>query len=254
MTYCVGMLLSSGMVMLSDSRTNAGVDHISTFRKMHVWEVPGDRVIVLMSAGNLSISQTVVNLLREGIDNADGTTETLLTVSSMFDAARLVGEAVKQVHSMYGDSLVADTGGFNVSLILGGQVRGRGLRLFQIYSAGNFIEASRQTPFFQIGETKYGKPILDRVLEYATPLNGAMKLGLLSMDSTLRSNISVGMPLSLVVYKRDTLELAMNRTIHEDDPYFSSLRESWSQSLSNTFNRLPDPDWEEPLLNLMGSG
>ena len=249
MTYCVGMLLSSGMVMLSDSRTNAGVDHISTFRKMHVWEVPGDRVIVMMTAGNLSVSQTVVNLLREGIDNADGTSETLLTVSSMFDAARLVGEAVKQVHNMYGDSLVADTGGFNVSLILGGQVRGRGLRLFQIYSAGNFIEAGRQTPFFQIGETKYGKPILDRVLDYSTPLNGAMKLGLISMDSTLRSNISVGMPLSLVVYSRDTLELATNRTIAEDDPYFISIQEEWSKSLNTAYGNLPDPAGTNPFSN-----
>ncbi|MFN3233690.1 MAG: peptidase [Alphaproteobacteria bacterium] len=252
MTYCAGMLLSSGMVMLSDSRTNAGVDHISTFRKMHVWEVPGERVIVLMSAGNLSVSQTVINLLREGIDNADGNTETLLTVKSMFDAARLVGEAVKQVHSMYGDALVADAGGFNVSLILGGQIRGRGLRLFQIYSAGNFIEASRQTPFFQIGETKYGKPILDRLLTYSTPLTDAMKLGLISMTSTLRSNLSVGMPLSLVVYKRDSLELAMNRTIEEGDSYFHSLSDSWSEALNRAFGNLPDPDWEEPLLKLMG--
>lgn len=250
MTYCVGMLLSSGMVMVSDSRTNAGMDHISTFRKMHVWEQPGERVITLMTAGNLSISQTVVNLLKEGIADSDGTTETLLTVPSMFRAAQLVGAAVRQVHSMYGEALEAESRGFNVSLILGGQIAGRGLRLFQIYSAGNFIEATVETPYFQIGETKYGKPILDRVLNFDTPLTGGMKIGLISMDSTLRSNTSVGLPLNLVVYERDKLELTINRTIREDEPYFNTIRHLWSNALHNAYVDLPEPDWRQTSLQV----
>ncbi len=250
MTYCVGMLLSTGMVMLSDSRTNAGMDHISTFRKMHVWETPGERMIALMSAGNLSISQTVVSLLKEGIADSDGTSETLLTVPSMFRAAQLVGAAVRQVHGMYGEALEAESRGFNVSLILGGQIAGRGLRLFQIYSAGNFIEATQETPYFQIGETKYGKPILDRVLHHDTPLTGAMKLALISMDSTVRSNTSVGLPLNLIVYERDALELTLNRTIREDDPYFNTIRRLWSNALHNAYVDLPEPDWRQTALEV----
>ena len=242
MTYCVGMLLDEGLVMLSDSRTNAGVDHIASFQKTHVWDVPGDRSIVLLSAGNLSTSQTVVNVLNEGIDDADGTGETILSVSSMFKAAQLVGKAVQTVHNNYGPTLRADAG-FGVSLILGGQIKGRNLRLFQIYNEGNFIEAGEQTPYFQIGETKYGKPILDRVLTYQTPLAGALKLGLISMDSTLRSNISVGMPLNLVVYRRDSFQIALNRQIDENDPYFQSIQTDWSMALRDSFMRLPDPDW-----------
>ncbi|MEN3974502.1 peptidase [Emcibacter sp. SYSU 3D8] len=250
MTYCVGMLLSSGMVMVSDSRTNAGMDHISTFRKMHVWETPGERVIVLMTAGNLSVSQTVVNLLKEGIADSDGTSETLLTVPSMFRAAQLVGAAVRQVHALYGEALEAESRTFNVSFILGGQIAGRGLRLFQIYSAGNFIEATVETPFFQVGETKYGKPILDRVLQYDTPLTGGMKIGLISMDSTLRSNTSVGLPLNLVVYERDKMALTINRTIREDDPYFNTIRHMWSDALHNAYVDLPEPDWRQTALQV----
>ncbi|MEN3951294.1 proteasome-type protease [Iodidimonas sp. SYSU 1G8] len=245
MTYCVGMLLSSGLVMLSDSRTNAGMDHISTFRKMFVWEVPGERVITLMTAGNLSISQTVVNLLKERIAEGGESAETLLNATSMFRVAQLVGDAVGQARKMYGEALEAESRGFNVSLILGGQIKGRGLRLFQIYSAGNFIEATVETPYFQVGETKYGKPILDRVLNHNTPLTGAMKLALISMDSTLRSNTSVGAPLNLVVYERDALTLAMNRIIREDEPYFHTIRHMWSNALHNAYVDLPEPDWRQ---------
>lgn len=245
MTYCVGMLLSSGLVMLSDSRTNAGMDHISTFRKMFVWEVPGERVITLMTAGNLSISQTVVNLLKERIAEGGDSAETLLNATSMFRVAQLVGDAVGQARKMYGEALEAESRGFNVSLILGGQIKDRGLRLFQIYSAGNFIEATVETPYFQVGETKYGKPILDRVLNHNTPLTGAMKLALISMDSTLRSNTSVGAPLNLVVYERDALTLAMNRIIREDEPYFNTIRHLWSNALHNAYVDLPEPDWRQ---------
>ncbi|MBI1181627.1 MAG: peptidase [Alphaproteobacteria bacterium] len=250
MTYCVGMLMSSGLVMLSDSRTNAGMDHISTFRKMHVWEVPGERALILMTAGNLSISQTVVNLLKEPIAEGGEDTETILNARSMFRVAQLVGEAVGHARDLYGEALEAQANGFNVSLILGGQIRGRGLRLFQIYSAGNFIEASVETPFFQIGETKYGKPILDRVLSYNTTLTGAVKLGLISMDSTLRSNTSVGAPLNLVVYERDSLQLTLNHAIQEDDPYFNTIRHMWSDALANAYMDLPEPDWRQTALDV----
>ena len=248
MTYCVGLLLDEGLVMLSDTRTNAGVDHISTYRKMKIWEVPDERVLILMSAGNLSISQTVVNLLNEGIEDADGETETLMNVGSMFKAAQLVGQAVQRVRHMYGNALEAENSGFNVSLILGGQIKGRSLRLFHIYPEGNFIEAGKSTPFFQIGETKYGKPILDRVLHRSTTLADGMKLALISMDSTLRSNISVGLPLHLSLYERDSLKLALERTVEEGDAYFEILRTTWSKALQDAYRALPDPDWQSPTL------
>lgn len=246
MTYCVGMLLDDGLVTLADTRTNAGVDHVSTFRKLHVWEVPGDRAMVLMSAGNLSVSQTVVNILNEGIaddEDDEEQAETLLTVGSMFKAAQLVGHAVQNVRETVGKALDAENSGFNASFILGGQIKGRELRLFQIYAEGNFIEATPDTPYFQIGETKYGKPILDRVLKGGTSLTEAVKLALLSMDSTLRSNISVGMPLDLAVYKRDALKFDLRRRIGEEDPYFSNLRALWSKSLQSAAADIPDMDW-----------
>ncbi|MDX1581147.1 MAG: peptidase, partial [Alphaproteobacteria bacterium] len=223
-----------------DTRTNAGVDHIATFRKMHIWKREGERVLVLMSAGNLSLTQTVVSLLNEGIDVGEDD-ETLLSVSSMFGAARLVGKAVQQVREMYGKSLEAEGGKFNVSFILGGQIQGRTMRLFHIYDAGNFIEATRETPYFQIGETKYGKPILDRVLKFDLSLKQAEKLALLSMDSTLRSNISVGMPLDLIVVERDTVKIVAERRVEEDDFYFEQLRTTWSTSLQQAFHSFPDP-------------
>ena len=240
MTYCIGMLLDKGMVMLADTRTNAGVDHVATFRKMHIWHREDERVIVLMSAGNLSLTQTVFSLLDEGIDVGEDE-ETLLSVSSMFGAARLVGKAVQQVREMYGKSLESEGTKFNGSFILGGQIRGRSMRLFQIYDAGNFIEATRETPFFQIGETKYGKPILDRVLNFDLSLKSGEKLALLSMDSTLRSNISVGLPLDLIVIERDTLRIVANRRIAEEDPYFDHLRNGWSTALQQAFQAIPDP-------------
>ena len=241
MTYCIGMLLKTGLVMLSDSRTNAGVDNIATFRKMTVWEQPGDRVVGLMSSGNLAISQAVVTYLEEGLGEGG---DTILTVPSMFKAAQLVGQAVRAVYTEVGGTLEAkDPGAFNVSLLLGGQLKGRSCRLFQIYSAGNYIHASDRTPFFQIGEHKYGKPILDRALAYDTELRTAAKLALLSMDSTLRSNLSVGLPLDLMIYRTDALKTELRRSIDEGDPYFDEIRQGWSSALRNAIKAMPDVPW-----------
>lgn len=244
MTYCVGMLLQDGLVMMSDSRTNAGVDHIATHQKLRLWDESDDRLMVLLSAGNLSLTQMVTNLLDEGIAmGGSDTPRTLYDVSSMFQAADMIGEAIRQVYRVHGPSLKEHGEGFNASFILGGQLKGREMRLFNIYAAGNHIAATADTPYFQIGELKYGKPILDRVLHFDTPLMDAVKLGLISMDSTLRSNISVGLPLRLVVIERETLTVRIDRTITEDDPYFNMIREGWSDALRKAYESLPDPDW-----------
>lgn len=242
MTYCVGLYLKDGLVMLSDTRTNAGVDNVSVFSKMHIYEVSGERFIAVMTAGNLGISQAVVNLLHEGIDTGERI-ETLYTAPGMFRAAQLVGEAVRRVFRTDGPTLEAQNVKFDVSLLLGGQIRGRGMRLFQIYAAGNFIEATPDTPFLQIGETKYGKPILDRVLRYDTDPRDGVKLVLVSMDSTLRSNLTVGMPIDLMVYRRDAFRAEMRRRITEEDPYFRMIREGWSEALRDAYRAIPRPDW-----------
>lgn len=243
MTYCVGLDLEEGLVMLSDTRTNAGVDNIAIFSKMHVFEAPGDRVLTLMTAGNLAMSQAVVNLLHEGIKTADGTLETPFTVPSMFRAAQLVGEAVRSVYRVDAPSLEAQGVSFDVSLLLGGQIKGREKRLYQIYSAGNFIEATTDTPFMQIGEHKYGKPILDRAADYRTELYDGVKLALVSMDSTLRSNLTVGLPIDLLVYRRDALEVELKRRITEEDEYFRMIRDRWSKALREAYRAIPRPNW-----------
>jgi putative proteasome-type protease len=242
MTYCVGLYLKDGLVMLSDTRTNAGVDNISIFSKMHIYEVPDERFLTVMSAGNLGVTQAVVNLLHEGIDTGERI-ETLYTAPSMFRAAQLVGEAVRRVYRTDGPTLEAQNIKFDVSLLLGGQLKGRGMRLFQIYAAGNFIEATPDTPFLQIGETKYGKPILDRVLQFNTDPRDGVKLVLVSMDSTLRSNLTVGMPIDLMVYRRDVLRAEIRRRITDDDPYFRMIREGWSEALREAYRAIPRPDW-----------
>jgi len=240
MTYCVGMLLDEGLVMASDSRTNAGVDHIATYRKMTVWERPGERLLVLLAAGNLAVTQAVVNLLNEGVGEDD---RTLDDVDGMFDAARLAGEAVREVYRSDGALLREFGSEFNPSFILGGQFAGRTMRLFQVYAAGNFVEATPETPFFQIGEIKYGKPILDRALDRATSLTDAVKLALVSMDSTMRSNISVGLPIDLVLCERDACRVKLHRRIEHDDAYFDEISRRWSQALQQAYQHLPDPAW-----------
>ena len=246
MTYCVGLDLQEGLVLLSDTRTNAGVDNISTFPKMHVFAAPGERMIALMTAGNLAISQAVVNLLSEGIEEErTGELTTLMQVPSMFKAAQLVGQAVRQVWHVDGGALKAQDISFDVSVLLAGQIVGRNMRLFQVYAAGNFIEATADTPFLQIGEHKYGKPILDRAVTYDTPLYDGVKLALISMDSTLRSNLTVGLPIDLLVYRRDTVEIELQKRIGDDDPYFRYLRETWGQSLRNAHKAIPPPPWQD---------
>jgi putative proteasome-type protease len=234
--------LAEGLVLLSDTRTNAGIDHVSTFGKMHVFEVPGERVIVLLTAGNLALSQAVVNLLKEGIET-DGAPETLLTVPSMFRAAQLVGEVIRRVYHIDGASLQEQNVAFDIHVLLGGQIKGRAAQLFQVYPAGNFIEATPDTPFLQIGEHKYGKPILDRAASYDTALYDGVKLVLVSMDSTLRSNLTVGLPIDLLVYRRDALKVELRRRITEDDEYFRMIRERWSAALRDAYRTIPRPDW-----------
>jgi len=242
MTYCVGMRLDAGLVFLSDSRTNAGVDHINTFRKMHVFEKSGERVLVLMSSGNLSISQAVVNLLRERLEAKKGVN--LNRVKNMFEAARHVGDCLREVYDRDAEALQNFNIEFNAALILGGQIKGEEQRLFQIYAAGNFIEASRETPYFQIGESKYGKPILDRVINRKIGLDEAAKCALVSMDSTIRSNLSVGMPLDMLIYERDSLRVKRRVVIGADSTYYGAIRAQWGARLRDAFAELPDPDWD----------
>jgi len=242
MTYCVAMLLDTGLVFLSDSRTSAGVDQISTFRKTTVFQKPGERVLVLQTAGNLAITQAVTSMLREHIESADARPN-LLNVANLFEAARCVGDAIREVHKRDADQLKEFGLEFNASIILGGQVRGESPRLFSIYSAGNFIEATADTTYFQIGESKYGKPIVDRVLRRSSSLNEAAKCALVSMDSTIRSNLSVGLPLDLVLVKRDRYEVARHMSIDSENEYFRGIRTRWSEALREAFAALPDPDW-----------
>ena len=240
MTYCVGMRLNSGLVFLSDSRTNAGVDHIGSFRKMTLFENPGDRIMVLLTAGNLSISQSVRQTISEYL-TPDGTS--IWSASSMYEAAQIVGESIRSVHKRDAESLEQFGIDFNVSLIFGGQIRGERCRLFQMYSAGNFIESHDENPYFQIGESKYGKPIIDRVITPNTPLDEAAKCALISMDSTLRSNISVGFPLDLLLYDEDALTISRFVTIDEKNQYFQMLRNSWGKELRSVFEGIADPVW-----------
>ena len=246
MTYCIGIRLNAGLVFLSDSRTNAGVDQISTFRKMMVYERPNDRFMVMLSAGNLSISQSVRELLQvEKIDNGPHQPPlTIWNAPSMFDATRVLGATVRRVYAEDGASLKNAGVEFNASMIFGGQIHGEAMRLFQVYSAGNFIEATRETCYFQIGESKYGKPVLDRLITPTTPLETAAKCALVSMDSTLKSNLGVGLPLDLLVYREG--EFGSNRIvcIDERNPYFQMVRSTWGQRLREVFDGLEDPRWD----------
>ncbi len=241
MTYCVGMRLDAGLVFLSDSRTNAGVDQVGTFRKMSVFENPGERMMVLMTSGNLSISQSIRQLVA---DEAAADGATIWNAPTMFEAARILGQAVRTVHQRDAKALAEFGIDFNVSLIFGGQIKGERCRLFQIYSAGNFIESHNENTYFQIGEAKYGKPIIDRVVTAATPLDEAAKCALISMDSTLRSNISVGLPLDLLVYETDSLTVGRFVTIDEKNQYFQMIRNTWGRQLKTVFEGIADPVWD----------
>ena len=242
MTYCVGLLVDTGLVMLSDSRTNAGVDQINTFRKMATFQEASDRIFVLLSAGNLAITQAVVNLLHE---SPQGSAQPALIyqASNMFNAARVVGDALRKIHERDGESMHEHGHEFNGTFILGGQIKGEEPRLFHIYSAGNFIESSLDTPYFQIGESKYGKPIIDRVMSRSSSLAQAAKCALVSMDSTIRSNLSVGPPLDLALIRRDEYKLATHISIDMDNEYFRMIRTRWGMALREVFSELPNPNW-----------
>ena len=239
MTYCVGLKIDRGLVFMSDTRTNAGVDSISTFRKMYVWEEPGERVLVMLAAGNLATTQAVVSLLDERSKAPADRAPSILQTPSMYQTARLVGDTVKEViasSAPAGQSADA----FGASFILGGQIMGTKPRLFLIYPEGNFIETSEDTPFFQIGETKYGKPILVRAYEPGMTFAETAKLLMVSFDSTVRSNLSVGLPLDMLFYERDTWRVGYRKRIREDDPYYRKVSEGWSDALKAAFNSLPD--------------
>jgi putative proteasome-type protease len=227
MTYAVAVRLQRGVVFAADTRTNAGIDNVSQFRKLHFWRRTGDRVLVLLTAGNLAVSQSVISIINEQLSpEAPTDRPTLMSVNSMYRAARLVGDAVREVRA-----LDASKTGFSVSCILGGQVGDEAPRLFQIYDEGNFIEATDDTPYLQIGEHKYGKPIFDRVVHPEMRLGEAAKLILLSFDATLRSNLSVGMPIDLLLYECDTLDVRRVRRIDENDDYYRKLSNQWAEAL-----------------------
>jgi len=275
MTYCVGLSLDTGLVFLSDSRTHAGVDQVSTFRKITVFEKAGDRVLALMAAGNLSISQSVVSTLMSDIQrgespqlplppmpvrrpsqgvaaiqvegnlatDAQSANPSLMAAPNLCEAARVVGNALRVVHDRDAEALKSQGVEFNVTLIFGGQIRGERPRLFNVYAAGNFIEATPDTPYFQIGESKYGKPILDRIVTRSASLAEGAKCALISMDSTIRSNLSVGPPLDLLCIRRDALRVQSHVSIDAEHPYFRMIRSNWGEALRHAFHELPDPDW-----------
>ncbi len=240
MTYCVGLKIDRGLAFMSDTRTNAGLDSISTFRKMHVWEAPGERVVVLLTAGNLATTQAVVSLLDERSKAVAERSPTLLETPSMYQTARLVGNTVREVIASAADEGQRADSYFNASFILGGQIRGTEPRLFMIYPEGNFIECTEDTPFFQIGETKYGKPIIIRAYDKAMNFAEAAKLLVVSFDSTLKSNLSVGLPLDMMFYEKDTMKVGLRKRIGVDDPYYRTISDGWSNALKAVFKNLPD--------------
>ena len=245
MTYCVGMLVDEGLAMIADTRTNAGVDNISSYRKLHVFKTPGERVLAVATAGNLSVTQTALSMVGEGVTLPDSTgPETLETAPTLFRAAQILGHALASVRASINTPPTPTADGLNVtaSMLLGGQIAGGKMGLYLIYGQGNFIECGPDTPYLQIGELKYGKPILDRALRPNTPLSEAVKLGLISFDSTIRSNIAVGPPFDLIVVPRDRLT-GMERRIDADDPYFRDLGRRWSEALAAAHRAMPDPTW-----------
>jgi putative proteasome-type protease len=241
MTYCVAMSLDAGMIFASDSRTNAGVDQIARFSKMRSFIRDGDRVIVMLSSGNLSITQSAVNLVEQRARTENELS--LWNATSMFDVARLVGDALREVKSRDGPYLLQNNIDSSANFIVGGQIKGEPPRLFDVYSEGNFIEATAETCYFQIGESKYGKPVIDRVVTRSTSLLDATKCTIVSFDSTMRSNISVGLPIDILVYESDTLTVKLKRRIEESDGYFQLVHTQWGEGLRRVFAQLPDPDW-----------
>ena len=245
MTYCVGMRLNAGLIFMSDTRTNAGVDNISTVKKMHTWDVPGERTIVIMTAGNLATTQSVISLLDERSKAPADRSPSILEAPSMFQIAREVGNTLREViQANAGTGQNAD-GAFRATLMVGGQIAGSEPRLFLIYPEGNFIEASDDTPFFQIGEAKYGKPILVRAHDAEMSFEDAIKLLMVSFDSTIKSNLSVGLPLDFVTYGRDSLNIGRAGRVEADDPYYQMVSNGWGEALKLAFNELPAFSFEK---------
>ena len=240
MTYCCGILVQEGLVMIADTRTNAGVDDISVFRKLHTFAAPGERILAIASSGNLSITQSVISVLREGLENkATGERETLMNAPTMFQAAQRIGRAIRAVHAQEARALEEADVKFEVSLLFGGQIKGERPRLYMIYRAGNFIECTTDTPYLQIGEHKYGKPVLDRAIVYGMGLYDALKVGLVSVNSTMRSNLSVGMPIDVLVARRDACAAELIFRIEPGEPYFTDLRKRWSAALRAAHASIP---------------
>jgi putative proteasome-type protease len=242
MTYCCGILVRDGLVMIADTRTNAGLDNISTFRKLHSFHKPGRCAIAIATAGNLSATQSVINLVSEGLP-AGETFEKLDNAETMYAAAQLVGRAVRHARRFDSDAYEQASVAFDIAFLVGGQIAAERPRLFMIYSAGNFIECSPDAPFLQIGEHKYGKPILDRAVTFQTDLYDALKIGLISMDSTLKSNLGVGPPIDVVAIRRDALDFEIQTRIEASDPYFRDLRERWSAALRSAHAGIPRPPY-----------
>ena len=243
MTYCVAMSLDAGMIFASDSRTNAGVDQIARFSKRRVFARDGDRIVVALSSGNLSLTQNALSILEQRARSRDGELH-LWNATSMFDVARLVGDALREVKTRDGPYLQQNNIDSYANFIVGGQVRGEPHRLFEVYSEGNFIEATPDTCYFQIGESKYGKPVIDRVVNRTTGLLEATKCTIVSFDSTMRSNISVGLPIDLVVYETDALRIKLQKRIEESNPYFQMIHTQWGEGLRRVFAQLPNPEWD----------
>jgi putative proteasome-type protease len=250
MTYCLGMLLDAGLIMIADTRTNAGVDNFSSFKKLHTLVDEPDRQIYACTAGSLSMSQSVIGLVQEGLPAASEglmgggeVTRSLRHATTMFRAAQLIGEAVQMANATVGKALAAINADPWVSLLLGGRIGEGPPMLFLVYNAGNFIECMPEVPFLQIGETKYGKPILDRGLSFETPLHEAVKFGFLSFDSAMRSNLGVARPLDLMAMPRDRAKPVLTRRIGEDDPYFDDLSDRWAKYLHQATENIPNPPW-----------
>lgn len=241
MTYCVAAMIDAGIVFASDSRTNTGLDNISTFRKMKTFDRPGDRAPVLVNSGNLAITQATINHLEQAIRQNTG--PNLMSVYSMYDVAELVGTALRDARNRDCPFLMENNVDGGANFLVGGQIAGERQRLFLVYAEGNFIETTPETHYFQIGETKYGKPIIDRVIRAETSLDDAIKCVLVPFDSTIRSNLSVGMPVDLTCYTRDSLQLGRVRCFEENDPYMLSLRLSWGEGVRRAFAELPSPGW-----------
>jgi putative proteasome-type protease len=244
MTYCIGINLDEGLLFASDSRTNAGVDDVRRFGKMRVFAIDGDRVIVTLSAGNLSLTQNTLNLIEHRANHGEGIG--LYGARSMFEVATLVGDAMREIRKRDAPYLRDSGVEANGTFIVGGQIHGEPPRLFQVYAEGNFIETNPDTPYFQTGEIKFGKPILDRVITPRTSMDEAAKCALVSFDSTMRSNLSVGPPIELLLYRRDSLQVGLRRRLEDDDPYLNRVRTYWNDSLRNALQSLPDPDWLQP--------